>query len=324
MRGKAGRIFLGLAVLLCVHPLIALAQSFPVRPVRWIVPFPPGGAADISSRLLGQKLTERWGQQVLIDNRPGAGGNLGTELAARAAPDGYTVVLVPSTFTTYPSLVRKPLFDPVKDFSPITLVSSSPVMLVVHPALPAKSVRELVALAKARPDQLNYASSGIGASAHMAAELFKSTTKTSIVHVAYKGQPPAIIDLVSGQVQLMFPNIPSVLPQIKANRLRPLAVTTAGRSALFPEMPTVAESGFPGFEVTQWGGLVAAAGVPAAITEKFQKDLSVVLNQPEVKQSLLSHGFEAVGNTPAQFAAYIRDEIAKWAKIIVEADIKAE
>ena len=300
-------------LLLGLQPALAAAQNFPTKPVRWIVPFPPGGAADISSRLLGQKLAERWGQQVIIDNRPGAGGNLGTEMTARAPPDGYTVVLVPSTFTTYPSLVRKPLFDPVKDFSPITLVSSSPVMLVVHPALPAKSVRELVALAKARPDQLNYA-----------AELFKSTTKTSIVHVAYKGQPPAIIDLVSGQVQLMFPNIPSVLPQIKANRLRPLAVTAAGRSALFPEMPTVAESGFPGFEVTQWGGLVTAAGVPAAITEKFQKDLSVVLNQPEVKQSLLSHGFEAVGNTPAQFAAYIRDEIAKWAKIIVEADIKAE
>ncbi len=324
MYGKTGKIIMGLAMGLCVHPMFALAQSFPAKPVRWIVPFPPGGAADISSRVIGQKLAERWGQQVIIDNRPGAGGNLGTELAARAAPDGYTVVLVPATFTTYPSLTRKPLFDPVKDFAPISLVSSSPLMVVVHPSLPVRSVRELVALAKARPDELNYASSGIGASAHMAAELFKSMTKTRIVHVAYKGQPPAIIDLVSGQVQLMFPNIPSVLPQVKANRLRPLAVTTATRSALFPEMQTVAEAGVPGFEVTQWGGLVTAAGVPTAITEKFQKDLSAVLNQPDVKQLLLGHGFEAVGNTPAQFAEFIRTEISKWAKIIAEAGIRAE
>ncbi len=322
MRTNLGSIAVGL--LLGLQPILAQTQNFPTKPVRWIVPFPPGGAADISSRVIGQKLAEHWGQQVIIDNRPGAGGNLGTEMAARAAPDGYTVVLVPATFTTYPSLARKPLFDPVKDFAPITLVSSSPLMLVVHPLLPAKSVRELVALAKARPDQLNYASSGIGASAHMAAELFKSATKTRIVHVPYKGQPPAIVDLVSGQVQLMFPNIPSVLTQIKAGRLRPLAVTTAGRSVLFPEMPTVAEAGVPDFEITQWGGLVTAAGVPAAITEKFQKDLSAVLNQPDVKQSLLGHGFEVVGNTPAQFAEFIRTEISKWAKIIAEAGIRAE
>ena len=322
MRAILGMIITGL--LLGLLPVQAVAQTFPVKPVRWIVPFPPGGAADISSRLIGQKLSERWGQQVIIDNRPGAGGNLGTEMTARAAPDGYTVVLVPATFTTYPSLVRKPLFDPVKDFSPISLVSSSPLMLVVHPSLPVKNVRELVALAKARPDQLNYASSGIGASAHMAAELFKSATKTRIVHVPYKGQPPAIIDLVSGQVQLMFPNVPSVLTQVKANRLRPLAVTTAGRSALFPEMPTVAESGVPDFEVTQWGGLVTAAGVPAAITDKFQRDLSAVLNLPDVKQSMLGHGFEAVGNTPSQFSEFIRLEIAKWAKLIAEAGIRAD
>lgn len=322
MRAVLGKIIIGLV--LCMQSALVPAQTFPVKSVRWIVPFPPGGAADISSRVIGQKLTERWGHQVIIDNRPGAGGNLGTELAARTAPDGYTVVLVPATFTTYPSLVRKPLFDPVKDFTPITLVSSSPLMLVVHPSLPVRSVRELVALAKARPGQLNYASSGIGASAHMAAELFKSMTRTRIVHVPYKGQPPAIVDLVSGQVQLMFPNIPSALPQIKAGRLRPLAVTTSGRSVLFPEMPTVAESGIPGFEVTQWGGLVTAAGVPAAIAGKFQKDVSAVLNQPDVKQSLLDHGFETVGNTPAQFAEFIRTEISKWAEIIAEAGIRAE
>lgn len=300
------------------------ARAFPARPVRWIVPFPPGGAADIVSRLLGQKLGEMWRQQVVIDNRPGAGGNIGTELVARAAPDGYTVVLVPATFTTYPSLSRKPLFDPVRDFAPITLVSSSPIILVVHPSVPARNVRELVALAKARPRQLNYASSGIGASAHMAAELFKSSTKADIVHIPYKGQPPAIVDLVSGQVQMMFPNIPVALPQIKAGKLRALAVTTEKRSPLFPNLPTVAESGIPGFEVNQWSGLMAPAGTPAAIAEKFQRDIATALNLPETRQTLLNQGFEPVGNTPQQFAAYIRAEIAKWAKVIKEAGIHAD
>lgn len=300
------------------------ARAFPAKPVRWIVPFPPGGAADIVSRLLGQKLGETWKQQIVIDNRPGAGGNIGTELVARAAPDGYTVVLVPATFTTYPSLSRKPLFDPVRDFSPITLVSSSALVLVVHPSIPAKNVRELVSLAKTKPRQLNYASSGIGASAHMAAELFKSSTKTDIVHVPYKGQPPAIADLVSGQVQMMFPNIPAALPQIKAGKLRALAVTTEKRSSLFAGLPTVAEAGLPGFEVNQWSGLLAPAGTPAAITEKFQRDIAAALNLPEMRQTLMSQGFEPVGNTPRQFAAYIRAEIAKWAKVIKEAGIHAD
>lgn len=323
MQGNASRIIVGLVLGLCLQPMLAAAQAYPVKAVRWIVPFPPGGAADISSRLIGKKLSEAWGQQVVIDNRPGAAGNVGTEIAARAAPDGYTVVLVPATFTTYPSLARKPLFKP-DDFAPITLVSSSPLVLVVHPSLPVKSVRELVALAKARPGALNYASSGIGASAHMAAELFKSMTKTNIVHVAYKGQPPAIVDLVAGQTQLMFPNIPSALAQVKAKRLRPLAVTTTARSALFPELPTVAEAGVPGFEVLQWGGLVTAAGTPDSITGKFQRDVAAVLKQGEVRQLLVKQGFEAVGNTPAQFAAFIRAEIAKWAQIIREANIRAD
>lgn len=322
MRATANKTIV--ALMLGLQPLLVAAQSFPVKSVRWIVPFPPGGAADISSRVIGQKLSEMWGQQVIIDNRPGAAGNVGTEIAARAAPDGYTVVLVPATFTTYPSLARKPLFNAVKDFAPITLVSSSPLALVVHPSLPVRNVRELVALAKARPGALNFASSGIGASAHMAAELFKSMTQTNIVHVAYKGQPPAIVDLVAGQTQLMFPNIPSVLAQVKANRLRPLAVTTATRSSLFPELPTVAESGVSGFEVLQWGGLVTAAGTPGAITEKFQRDVAAVLKQADVHQVMAQQGFEAVGNTPAQFAAFIHAEIEKWTKIIREANIRAE
>jgi len=301
-----------------------LSESFPQRPVRWIAPFPPGGAADIVSRLIGQKLTEAWGQQIVVDNRPGAGGNVGTEIAARAAPDGYTVVLVPATFTTYPSLTKKPAYDPLKDFTPITLVSSSPTILVVNPSLPVKNVQDLIALARAKPGELNYASSGIGASAHMAAELFKSMTKTNIVHVPYKGQPPALLDLMSGRVQIMFPNIPVALPHIKSGRLRALAVSTAKRSALFPELPTIAESGLPGFEVLQWSGLMAPAGTAKGIVAKYQRDIAKTLKLPDVRQSLKSQGFEAVGNTPAEFSDYIRAEIRKWAKVIREAGIRPD
>lgn len=298
--------------------------SFPQRPVRWIAPFPPGGAADIVSRLLGQKLTEAWGQQIVVDNRPGAGGNLGIEIAARAAPDGYTVVLVPATFTTYPSLTKTPSYDPLKDFAPITLVSSSPTILVVNPSLPVKGVQELISLARAKPGELNYASSGIGASAHMAAELFKSMTRTNIVHVPYKGQPPALLDLISGRVQIMFPNIPVSLPHIKAGRLRALAVSTAKRSALFPELPTISESGLPGFEVLQWSGLMGPAGTPRAVVGKYQREIAMALNLPDVRQKLASQGFEAVGNTPGEFSDYIRAEIIKWAKVIQEAGIRPD
>jgi tripartite-type tricarboxylate transporter receptor subunit TctC len=322
---------LGLGCVLCMSTLPAHAQGtgdtsagWPSKPVRWIVPFTPGGAADIVSRLIGQRLGESWKQAVVIDNRPGAGGNLGTEAAARSAPDGYTVVLVPATFTTHTSLSRKPIFDPVRDFAPITLVSSSPLMLVVHPSVPAKNVRELIALARARPEALNYASSGVGASAHMAAELFKSASGTRIVHVPYKGQPPAILDLVSGQVHMMFPNVPSVLQQVRAGRLRALAVTTERRSSMFPELLTVAEAGIPGFEVNQWSGLLAPAGTAGAITEKFQRDVAAALALPETRQALLEQGFEPVGSTPAQFAAFIKAEIAKWSKVIREAGIRAD
>lgn len=300
------------------------AELFPQRPVRWIAPFPPGGAADIVSRLIGQKLTEAWGQQIVVDNRPGAGGNLGTEIAARAAPDGYTVVLVPATFTTYPSLTKKPAYDPLKDFVPITLVSSSPLILVVNPSLPVKGVQELIALAKAKPRELNYASSGIGASAHMAGELFKSMTRTEIVHVPYKGQPQAILDLISGRIQMMFPNIPVSLPHIRAGKLRALAVTTAKRSVLFPGLPTVSESGLTGFEVTQWSGLLAPAGTPGAIVGKYQRDIAMALNLPDVRQNLANQGFEAVGSTPGKFSGYIKAEIIKWTKVIREAGIRPD
>ena len=300
------------------------AQWFPSKPIRWIVPFPPGGAADIISRAIGRKLSEAWGQQIVIDNRPGAGGNVGTEIAARAAPDGHTVIVVPATFTTSPSLYRNLPFDPVKDFTPVTLISSSPLILVVHPSLPVTSVKQLITLARARPGQINYASSGVGASAHLAAELLKAMAGVDVVHVPYKGQPPAMIDLVSGQVQMMFPNLPVVLPHVKAGKLRPLAVTTTKRAALMPEIPTMVESGLPGFEVTQWTGLVVPAGVPKPVITALHGKVVRVLGQPDVRRTLSNQGFEPVGNTPEQFSTYIRAEMEKWGKVIKEAGIRAE
>lgn len=302
----------------------AKAENYPARPVRWIVPFPPGGAADIVSRAIGVKLSETWGQQVVMDNRPGAGGNLGIEIASRASPDGYTLVIVPATFTTSPSLQRHLPYDPAKDFMPVTLVSSSALILVVHPSLKAASVRELIALAKSRPGQLNYASSGIGASAHLAAELFKTMAGVNIVHVPYKGQPPAMLDLISGQVQMMFPNAPVALPHLRAGKLRALAVTTLKRSSALPELPTMAESGLAGFEVNQWSGLMVPAGTPKAIIAKLHDDIVRALELPDVRKNLTSLGFDPVGSTPEEFSAYIRSEIRKWAKVIADAGIRPQ
>lgn len=316
------------AVLLCLAcgsaPAAEDAGPYPNRPIRWIVPFPPGGAADLVSRAVAQKMGERYGQQIVIDNRAGAAGNVGTELASRAAPDGYTVVIVPATYTTAPALSKKIGYDPQKSFAPVSLVSSSALVLVVHPALPVTSIKSLVALAKARPGELNYASSGVGASAHLAAELFKSATGTRLVHVPYKGQPPAMIDVLSGQVQVMFPNIPVSRPHIQAGKLRALGVTTLKRASLFPELPTIAESGLAGFEVNQWSGLLAPAGTPAAVVQKLYEGVAAALREPDVKAGLSAQGFEAVGSTPAEFASYIASETAKWTAVIRKAGIKAD
>lgn len=317
-------VIFGSSVAAAQSPLRRSVESFPSKPVRWIVPFPPGGAADIVSRVIGQRLAEMWAQQVVVDNRAGAAGNLGIELAARATADGHTVVLVPATFTTYPSLARKPTYDATRDFAPITLVSTSPLVLVVNPAVAAKTVQELIALAKSRPQQLNYASSGVGASAHLAAELFKAATSTQIVHVPYKGQPPAIVDLIAGQVQIMFPNMPSVMTFIKTGKLSPLAVSSVQRSVLFPQLPTIAESGLPGYEVTQWGGLVTRAGTPLATIAAFQRDVAAVLQTPEVRANFATLGLDPVGNSPGEFAVFLRDEITKWRKVISDAGITAE
>lgn len=302
----------------------AQAATYPDKPIRWIVPFPAGGAADLISRPLAQKLAEKWGQQIVIDNRPGAGSNLGIELAAKAPPTGYTLVVVPATFTATPSLYPKLAYDPVRDFAPITLISSSPLVLIVPPSLPVKSLAELIALAKSKPGELNYASSGIGASAHLAAELLKGLAGIDVAHIAYRGQPPAIIDMLSGRVQMMFANVPVALPQITAGKLRGIAVTTLQRSPQLPNLPTVAESGFPGFEVNQWTGLVAPAGTPKAIIAKLHDAVVAALETPEVRSNLINQGFQPAGGSPEQFAAYIQSELQKWGKLIRERGIRAD
>ena len=301
------------------------AADYPVKPIRFIAPNPPGGPTDILARLIGQKLSESLGQPVFVDNRAGAGGNIGTELAAKAPPDGYTLVTGNNaTFGANVSLYKNLGFDPVKDFAPVSLVGTQPNILVVHPSLPVTSVKELIALAKARPGQLNYAGSGMGAVAHLSAELFKSMTRTNIVHISYKGAGPALIDMIAGQCQLMFATSFSVQPHIKANKLRALAVTTAKRARAWPDLPTIAEAGVPGFEATTWHGVLVPAGTPAAIVNQLNAEIIRMLQLPDVRERLGTLGAEIIGSTPKEFADHIQREIPKWAKVIKDAGVRLE
>ena len=303
----------------------AHAQDWPSKPIRFIAPNLPGGPTDILARLIGQKLAESLGQPVVIENRAGAAGNIGTEAVAKAPPDGYTMVTGNNaTFGANVSLYKRLGFDPVRDFSPVVLVATQPNILVVHPSLPANSVRELVALAKARPGQLNYSGSGMGANAHLAAELFKSMTGTSIVHVPYKSAAPALTDLIAGHTQLMFATALSVVPYIKANRVRALGVTTAKRSRSMPELPTIAESGVPGFEASTWHGVLVPAGTPAAIIDRLNAEINRMLQQPDVRERLAALGAEIVGGTPKEFADHIQREIPKWAKVVKSIGVQLE
>ena len=313
------------AVLLCLAATLAFAQAYPNKPVRLVVPFPPGGTTDILARSVAQKLYEAWGQQVLIDNRPGAGGNIGTEIVAKAVPDGYTLLMgTVGTHAINSSLYSRLPFDPVKDFAPVTLVASVPNVLVVHPSLPAKSVKELIALIKAKPGELTFASSGNGTSIHLAGELFKSMTGTTMLHIPYKGSAPALTDLLGGQTNMMFDNLPSSIQHIKSGKLRALAVTSSHRSSALPDVPTVAESGVPGFEASSWFGVLAPAGTPREIVNKINADIVKALSAPEIRERLSGQGAEPVGNTPEQFAAYIKAESAKWAKVVKESGAKVD
>ena len=299
--------------------------TFPARPVRWIVPFPAAGSIDLVGRVVGQKLYEVWGQQVVIDNRAGGGGRLGAQAGAAATPDGYTQLFSLNTsFTIDRSLFRNLPYDPDKAFAPITIVASTSQLLVTNPSFPVKNVRELIALCKARPGEVNYGSSGTGGSLHLAMELFKSMAGIDIVHVPYKGGPPAATDLIAGQIAILFFNTPAALPYVKAGKIRALGVSTAKRSSLLPDVPTIGESGLPGFDTDVWFGLVAPAGTPPDIVLKTQRDVARVVAMPDVRKQLLDIGAEPVANTPEEFAARIKRESALWAKVVQTARIRFE
>ncbi len=303
----------------------AWAQAYPTKPIRLVVPFPPGGATDILARNVAQKLTEAWGQQVIVDNRPGAGGNIGSELVAKSAPDGYTLEMgTVGTHAINASLYAKMPYDHVKDFVPVILVAGVPNVLVVNPSVPVNSVAELISYAKANPGKLNFASSGNGTSIHLSGELFKVMAGVQITHIPYKGSAPAMQDLLGGQVQLMFDNLPPSLPQIKAGKLKALAVTSATRAAALPDVPTMAEAGLPGFEASSWFGVLAPAGTPPAIVAKLNAEIGKWLASPEAKEKLLALGANAAGGTPEDFAKHIQAETAKWAKVVKESGAKVD
>lgn len=311
------RAFRASALLMCAATCAHAADSFPSRPLRLIVPFPPGGGTDIIARMVSQRLNDAFGMQVVVDNRGGASGIIGTELAVRANPDGHTLLIGSvSTICINASLYKKLPFDTVKDLAPVSLVASTPSMLVVGTSIAAKSVKELIALAKAKPGQLHYASPGSGSSAHLGGELFKQAAGIDIQHVPYKGTGPAVTDLVSGQVAMFITNMPSVLPMVKANRLRALAVTSLQRSALLPDLPTVAESGIPGFEVIVWYGVLAPAATPKPIISRVNQEVRKMSGMQDVKERLSVQGAEAVSSTPEEFAKRIRDDLMKWGKIV--------
>jgi tripartite-type tricarboxylate transporter receptor subunit TctC len=293
------------------------ADVYPTRPIRLIVPFPPGGGTDIMGRLVASHLTEKLGVQTVVDNRGGAGGIIGTELAAKATPDGHTLLIGSvSTISINPSLYPKLPFDTLKDLAPVSLIASTPSVVVVPANLAARSVKDLIALAKAKPGQLNFASAGSGTSHHLGGELFKATAGIDIVHVPYKGTAPAVTDLVSGQVSMMIANMPAVLPMVKAGRLRALAVTSLGRSSLMPELPTVAESGVPGFEVIVWYGVLAPSATAKPIVATLNQLLKQMASVQDVKDRLAGQGAEAISSTPEEFARKIRDDMKKWAKVV--------
>jgi tripartite-type tricarboxylate transporter receptor subunit TctC len=312
-------LFIGVGI----QPLFA--ADYPTRPVRMIVPFPPGGGNDLLARSISQPLSQLIGQQVVVDNRGGAGGQIGAELAATAAPDGYTIFLGSiGNLAFLPVLQARLPYDPVRDFAPVALLATSPFILVLNPTVPAKSVKELIALAKAKPGQLNYGSSGSGSSLHMTGELFKLATGTDITHVPYKGTAPALIDLLSGQVQMLFSTMPSVVPHVKAGKLRGLGVSSTKRSETLPDVPTIAEAGVPGFEVLNWQGIVVPKKTPDAIIQKLNRALLEALKSPETIKALANQGLDAAGGTPGEFGALIKSEIEKYGKVAKAANLRLE
>jgi tripartite-type tricarboxylate transporter receptor subunit TctC len=321
------RFVCSVCLVICVAapPAIVLAQAqYPTKPVRLIVPFPPGGGSDTLARILSPKLAEVLGQQLVIDNRPGGGTNIGAEIAAKSQPDGHTLLMGNVSHAINVTLYAKLNYDLVKDFAPVSLMASTPNILVVHPSVQAKSVKELVALARAQPGKLDYASSGSGSSAHLAAELFSSMAGVKMNHVPYKGGGPAVIALVGGQCQVGFATTPSVIQHVKSGKMRGLAVTSAQRSSSTPDLPTVSEAGVPGYEAGTWYGLLVPAGTPKGIVTRLHAESVKLLQLSDVRDRLDAAGFDPIGNSPAEFATHIRGEIAKWKKVVQAAGVRAD
>ena len=325
-------MILHLRVLLAAMPwlifsttLAAQSAAWPAKPIRWISPFAPGGGADITSRIIAQKLGPALNQQVLVDNRSGAGGNIGVDIAAKAPPDGYTLVLgTIGPIAINVSLYKKLPFDPMKDLLPITQAANALNVLVVHPSLPAKTVKDVIAIAKARPGELSFGSSGPGATDHLAGELFKTLTGVNMVHVPYKGGAPAMLDLMAGQVQTVFSTVSTAIGAIKGGKVRAIAMTGDKRFELMPQLPTIAQAGVPGFEVRNWYGVFAPAGTSKEIVTRLNSELVKVLQMPDVKSKLLESGIEALHSTPEQFATYIQSETRRWAKVVKDSGARAE
>jgi len=300
------------------------AQAYPSKPIRLIVPFAPGGGTDITARAIAQKLTERWGQQVVVDNRPGANGTIGLDLAAHAPADGYTLTMISASHSVNVSLFRKLPYDLIQDFAPVTQATSQPYALVVHPSVPAKSVQDLVALARAKPGALNYGSSGSGGFSHLSGALFASLARINITHIPYKGGNPALTDVIAGQIQMLFSTLLQSDAHIRSGRLRALAVTTTKRSPAAPDVPTMQEAGVAGYEVSGWYGMLAPGKTPRPVVARLNQEVTGILQMPEIKARLSGDGSEPVGSTSEAFAAHIKSEIAKWAKVVKEAGIRVE
>jgi tripartite-type tricarboxylate transporter receptor subunit TctC len=314
-----------LAVTLLLVVLPAVAQTYPAHPIRWISPWPPGGSNDIFSRAIAQKFTESMGQSVVVDNKPGAAGTVGSDLAAKAPGDGYTIVMGSSpTHAIASSMYPQLAYDPVRDFIPVTLVAVVPNVLVVHPSLPVKNVKELIEYAKANPGKLNFASAGNGSSQHLSGELFKAQAGVDIVHIPYKGTAPALNDLLAGQVQLSFDNITTLLPHIESGKLRALGVTPAKRSSALPDVPTIAEAGVPGYEASVWFGVLVPAGTPAPIVAKLHQETMKALDSPDLKSRMKGFGAEVYGWGPEEFQAFLKQDIAKWTRVVKTAGITAQ
>jgi tripartite-type tricarboxylate transporter receptor subunit TctC len=311
-------------ILLCCMPALAAAQTYPGKPLRLIVPFAPGGANDFFARLIAQRLNTALGQPVLVENRAGAGGTIGLDVGAKSAPDGYTLVMAPaSSLTIAPSLYAKLPYDSVRDFSPITNVASGPNMLVIHPSIPAQSLGDIIAIAKARPGRLTYASSGATSMSGLSAELFKSMAGIDIVGIPYKGTGPAIIELIGGQVDLMLADLAIALPHVRDKRLKAIAVTGSKRSALVPDVPTVSEAGVRGYSIVNWRGLLAPATTPREIITKLNSEVVKILRAADIKETLAREGYEPIGDAPEQFGAFIKSEISRYAKLVKAAGIQA-